>query len=262
MHKLLLALFLWATWVSYGVAGPKVFTVPTRPGVTVRLLLDAPDSPRKDVLLIFPGGSGAHMFKIQDGNIELGNNFLVRTTPLFVNCGWAVVVVDVPSDHQDSMSLAFRTSQEHAADIRHVLDFLNREGWRSFYLAGTSRGTLSAAYLATALADRRLKGLVLTASLEEEVRGLTLDKISLPVLLVHHRDDGCWRSPFDGALKLKELFPRSPRVDLVAVEGGLPPQSDPCSSLSHHGFWGMEKQVVQAICQWLEGKPPPPQVGP
>lgn len=262
MNRVLLAFCLLVSWVSGVGAEPRVVTVPTRPGVTVRLVLDAPSTPVKGVLLIFPGGSGARMFEVRDGAVKLGNNFLTRTSPLFVSRGWAVAVVDVPSEHQDGMSPEFRTSPAHAADIRHILDFLHRKGWRSFYLAGESWGTFSAAYLAAALTDHRLKGLVLTASLGEDVQDLSLGRISLPVLLVHHRDDGCWRSPFDGALKLKGQFPQSPRVDLVAVEGGLPPEAPPCRSLSKHGFYGMEEELVQAMCLWLEGKPPPPQVGP
>ena len=48
-----------------------------------------------------------------------------------------------------------------------MVDFLVDEGAREVYLIGTSRGTLSVAYLATVITHPRVAGYVLTATLAE-----------------------------------------------------------------------------------------------
>jgi len=242
-------------------ASQKIVTVPTRAGVTVRVLLETPASPPAAVLLVFPGARGAHLFKERQGRIRLGRNFLVRSSPKFVAQGCAVAIVDTPSDHPDGMSDAFRTSAEHTQDIRRIIDFLDARGLTPLYLVGTSRGTLSVAHLGITLQDKRVKGLVLTSSLGGILSGYPLSRITLPVLMVHNRDDGCRVSPFAKALALKSKFSGSPGVDFVEVTGGAPPQSGPCRALSYHGFFGREDQVVRVITDWVKGKPIPAQVG-
>ena len=107
------------------------------------------------------------------------------------------------------MSDLFRTSDAHAADIRAVVDLLDQRWPGPHFLVGTSRGTVSTAYLGTALDDPRIRGLVLTASLVarprtrpelRSLRDLPLERITLPVPFAHHRDDGCGATQFDDAM--------------------------------------------------------------
>ena len=181
-------------------------------------------------------------------------NFLVRTTPDFVEKGLAVAVVDVPSDHSLGIDDDFRMSPLHREDIDKVLLFLAGRGYESMYLVGTSKGTVSAAYLASALRNDRIKGIVLTSSMSYNrfLRWLPLEKVAYPVLIVHHQNDGCPSCPYSEALLLKEKFPKSPRVDFIPMEGGSPPQSGPCEPLSAHGYLGIEELVVKAICDWVK----------
>jgi predicted dienelactone hydrolase len=246
-----------------GLAGQEIKAISTRPGVTVQVLLNTPATPPKGIVVMFPGGGGAAMFKGKGGQIHLGRNFLVRTSPKFVQQGWAVAIVDAPSDQANGMSDWFRNSPEHVQDIRKVIDYLDSRGLKPLYLVGTSRGTLSVAYLGIELQDPRVKGLVLTSTLggSQFVGGLPLDRIRLRVLLVHHRDDGCKVCPFQEAVALKGKLSGSPKVDFVEVQGGSPPQSGPCRTLSYHGFLGREDQVVQVMADWLAGKQVPAQIG-
>jgi hypothetical protein len=243
------------------LAGQEIKAVATRPGVTVKVLLNLPEIPAKAVLLMFPGGNGAQMFKEKGGRIHLGRNFLVRTSPQFVKRGLAVALVDAPSDQSNGMSAAFRNSPEHTQDISKVIDFLDAQALKPIYLVGTSAGTLSIAYLGMELKDSRIKGLVLTSTVTQYVGGFRLNRIALPVLLVHHRDDGCKLCPFPEAVSLKTKLSGSHKVDFVEVRGGSPPQSGPCQAMSYHGFLGREDQVVQVIADWIAGKPVPAQIG-
>jgi hypothetical protein len=38
---------------------------------------------------------------------------------------------------------------------------------------------------------------------------------------------------------------------VVLLEGGSPPQSEPCQAKSQHGFLGIEDQAVDAIAQFI-----------
>jgi hypothetical protein len=247
--------------IPFTASTQEIKTIQTRPGVSLNFLLQRPAGTPKGVMVLFPGAEGAHMFRQTKKGIHLGRNFMVRTSPEFVKAGYAVAIVDVPSDHASGMSAGFRNSREHVQDIAKLIDFLNAQGLKPLYLAGTSMGTLSVAYLGTELKDSRIKGLILTSTVTDQVGGLPLQRIACPVLLVHHIDDGCKRCPFPEARGLKGKFSSSPRVDFVEVHGGDPPQSGPCQPLSRHGFLGVENQVVQVITDWAQGKSIPAKVG-
>ncbi len=72
--------------------------------------------------------------------------------------------------------------------------------------------------------------------------------IKVPVLLVHHRDDGCKPCPCWAVERLANSSP------LVSVSGGDPPQSGPCDPQSAHGFFGRDAPVVRAMKDWTLGR--------
>ena len=145
------------------------------------------------------------------------------------------------------------SSDLHLADARAVI----AEARRRFpglpvYLVGTSRGTISVAYLAGALGSE-IQGAVLTSSLFGGGRPPVLGafdwkSISAPVLFVHHRDDACRQTPYAEAARLADRYP------LISVKGGKPPESGPCDPFAAHGFFGVEAQTVQAIANWIFGR--------
>src|SRR5262245_37535434 len=99
----------------------KVVDVPTRSGVTERMIVLTPPQPKAAVVLLAGGHGG---LQIQpDGSMQWGKgNFLVRSRELFAEQGLIVAVLDAPSDHQSSPFLGgFRQTQEHAADLRAVI---------------------------------------------------------------------------------------------------------------------------------------------
>src|ERR1700690_3019937 len=255
----------------------SVQTIETRPGVTLSYLLDTPDVTAKGVLILFCGGTGEGHFAGSGTDVSLSDNFLARTSPDFVKKGFAIALVGVPSDHQSGMLDSFRTSPEHTADIQKLVQVLVKKNLGPIFLVGTSRGTLSAAYLATSIHDEQVRGLVLTSSLSA-VGSLPLQTVTIPVLIVHHGHDDCHSTPYEAAYSLKHSFVKSPKVDFVSVNGGAAgvgyyegrgkkrkggggSGSDPCKALSHHGFLGVEEHVVDVITDWMEGKSIPEVVG-
>jgi hypothetical protein len=121
---------------------------------------------------------------------------------------------------------------------------------------GTSRGTVSAAHLASALGGA-VDGVVLSSTVLRATRGgpgldgFDLGGIRAPVLLVHHAADPCPACPYDRAVALSRRFP------LVTVRGGRPAESDPCGPLSAHGYYGREEGTVAAIRAFVLGQPIP-----
>ncbi len=251
----------------------EIVTLETRPGVTLKVLLRFPNNAPKAALVLFPGGQGEGHFSERNGQIRVGNNFLTRTSPLFVERRFAVAIIDAPSDQAGGMSDQFRTGKEHIQDIKKVIDLVDQKWPGPLYLVGTSRGTVSVAHLGAALQDPRISGIVLTSSigasrpsrldrLPLSLFDIPMDNITLPVLFVHHRNDGCWASNYADALRLRKRITKSPKVDFIEVQGGAPARSEPCEAMSPHGYLGKEREVVTAITDWIASKPVPNQIGP
>lgn len=186
-------------------------------------------------------------------------NFLVRTRALFAERGVSVAVVDAPSDRQSPPFLSgFRQSPAHAADVRAVVAWLRAETGRPVWLIGTSMGTFSAA--ATALAGVGADGLVLTSTVVHSARGertvasMPLERLPMPVLVVHHRDDGCVSSPYAAVPAMFEKLAGATRSKLVVFDGGRS-EGDPCEAFAHHGYAGLEPQVVDAIVRFVLAQP-------
>jgi hypothetical protein len=96
----------------------RVVDIPTRTGVTQRMLVLAPEAPKAAVVLLAGGHGGLQISP--NGSLKWGeSNFLVRSRQLFASNGLTVAVVDAPSDRQNPPYLGgFRQRPEHVADIR------------------------------------------------------------------------------------------------------------------------------------------------
>lgn len=233
----------------------RVVDIPTRPGVTQRFVYLAPERPHKAVIL-FAGGNGGLQITPEGDFAGGAGNFLVRTRELFASHGFAVAVVDAPSDHQQPPFLSgFRETPEHAADIKAVIGWIRQSGL-PVWLVGTSRGTQSAAYIATQLADGGPDGLVLTSTVLTDrfnlpVPALPLDKLTIPVLVVHHEQDSCRVCAYgDLPLLMQRLAPVREK-ELITFNGGIS-RGDPCKAKAHHGFNGIEAEVVAKIAGWID----------
>lgn len=238
----------------------NLIRLPTRPGVQQGLLVGRPRGSTRGVALLFPGGGGARMFRTREDGFRLGGNFLVRSAPLFAKEGFVAAIVDAPSDHASGMGDDFRTGSDHAADVRAAVEHFAREGVQSIFLIGTSRGTLSVASLAARLRHPRVKGFVLTSSMDNMI-SLPLEEVTSPALVVHHTDDECRLTTYSGARASFARLGKSPRKHFISVSGGDTPISRACQALSAHGYLGMERETVRAIAQWLRGEAAPAQVG-
>lgn len=241
-------------------AAEELVTLPVRDGVTESYLLvhDKSSTP-KVAAVSFIGGVGAIDLskRMRDGAARFGPgaNVLIRIRENLAGSDIADAIVDAPSDKlPGGMTDDFRSGDQHAADVRKIVaDLHARFPEARIVLIGTSRGTISVAHLAVSLSDV-VQGAVLSSTVtigNQFGPGLsTFDfaSIKIPLLFVHHRDDGCRLSPYTGA----ERAARG--AVLVSVSGGDPPQSGPCDPLSPHGYFGREAPTTQAIRNYLLGR--------
>jgi hypothetical protein len=258
MKRRLLLLLLAAACA--GARAQEVVDVPTRPGVTDRILVLAPAEPAA-VAVLLAGGSGEVGIGA-DGRPRRGGNFLVRSRQRFVDAGLAAIVVDVPSDRSD-LSGSFRESREHAQDLGAIVRWARGRFGKPVWLVGTSRGTQSAAAAALLLQDASAPdGLVLTSTIlgrapagprgagnARPVTEMPLEQLHVPVLVVHHAQDPCGVcDPARLPVLMAKLPPATSR--LLTVTGGE--SSGPaCEPFSHHGYNGIEASVVADIAAWI-----------
>jgi len=186
--RLAVALMLCLTTAFGSALAEERIDLATRPGITQPVYFTATPSAAASVIL-FPGGSGVVA--------AVRSNFLLRVAGQFAVQGFNVAIADAPSDQANGMSQTFRQSSQQADDIAGIIAMLKTRSPTPVWLIGTSRGSISAANGAARIGPPRVAGVVLTSSVWlGGMAGVSLEQISLPILVVHNRDDGCRDSPF------------------------------------------------------------------
>jgi len=258
--SLLTAILLGSCPPAFGQVVQRVVDLPTRPGVTQRVLYLGAANAQATVIL-FPGGHGGLQLT-PDGDFGWGKgNFLVRTRKQFADHGLTVAVLDAPSDRQREPYLeGFRQRPEHVTDIQAVIAWLKQPTPVPVWLVGTSRGTQSAAFVATELSGSQggPDGLVLTSTIlvdakSRPVPALPLEKLTIPVLVVHHEQDGCKACPYSAIPRLMEKLQAASRKEVLTFKGGLN-RGDPCEAMAYHGFNGLEDEVVAKMANWIQAR--------
>lgn len=229
----------------------EVKELPSRPGTTVRFVFAKAENPVASAVL-FQGGGGA-IGIYPNGSMRV-ENFLSGGAGRFTRNGISVAIPDVPSDRRSLDD--FRGTAEHAQDNAVMIDFLRRQAAVPVWAIGTSNGSLSAAATAAHLKDKGPDGIVLTASTTRapvsqahSVLTAPLHEITVPVLIVHHRQDACHVTPFSAMPELMAALKAARTVELIEAEGGTN-YGNPCHS-GHHQFQGIEADVTRDIADWI-----------
>jgi len=192
-----------------------------------RAVLIKPKAPRGSVILL-PGGDGA-IRAGDNGDINgLRGNQLVRTRHAYAARGLAVLVADSGTD--------LKSAVDYMAAIK-----------RPVTVIGTSRGTLRAAE--GIARGARPDALVLTSGFLSADSGSGSNVMStlgspsaLPrTLVIHHRQDSCRATLPAGVDPFIKWSAGRARVRWLS--GGAE-KGDPCEAFSHHGFAGLDGQVV------------------
>lgn len=250
-------LLVLALWPLAGQAQPEVREIPTRPGVTVRFIYAKAENPVASAVLL-QGGSGA--IGIFPNGTTQSSGFLATGAERFAGNGVSVAIPDVPSDRNHLHD--FRATPEHAQDIAALIAFLRQQGNGPVWAIGTSNGSLSAAASTTRLKDKGPDGIVLSAAVTKRpvsqahpVTDAPLGEVTVPVLLVHHKEDGCQVTPYAAMPDLLAALKSAKKAELIGVEGGSRGSGTPCGG-GHHQFLGIEADVTKSISDWIRLNPP------
>ena len=238
----------------------QIIDIASARGVTQRMVITTPKVVEATVIL-FSGGSGRIGLWEGRWQWEKHEDFLIRSRRMFVKHGFQTVIVGLPSDRKRDRLTNFRHTGEHRQDIESVIAYVRGTTAAPVWLVGTSRGTVSVAHLAAKLADKSVDGIILTATVTvpggtaaNTIFDADLASIRVPVLLVHHRQDGCAATPAYGAKDALDKFSGSPDVGLVLIKGGGPEIGRPCEPKSAHGFVGVEDDTIARMAFFIKKK--------
>ena len=261
-RHLIVAGMLAVSIASAANAAEQVVDVPTRTGHSVRAILIEPDSAPSAAVILLTGGDGLLNITTDGGMASGANNQLVRTRADYARAGFLTLVPDIADDFKTgdkSVANGYRWSPEHAEDIGALVTWL-RAKVAKVHLVGTSRAALSVANAATRLdGAARPDTIVITSGMLMQVNSRqpsaersvgNLDRITMPVFLMYHRDDTCSVTPPDKVLPFKALLTKAASVDVAVLSGGHT-QGDPCEAMSYHGYLGIDGEVVQTVTAWL-----------
>jgi hypothetical protein len=191
-------------------------------------LLNKPESPRASLILI-PGSDG--QLRIQkDGSFSgLVANQLVRTRKDYLKHGIATLTVD----HDLSIPASIAYMRQITSPV---------------VVVATSRGSLRVPAGLSAKPD----GIVLTAALLDDLRGMLGSPALLPrTLVLHHRQDGCYVTPPTSVPPFEAWG--GTKVTVIWMTGGID-AGDACRARSHHGFNGLDDLVVSTVAQFATSR--------
>jgi hypothetical protein len=88
----------------------------------------------------------------------------------------------------------------------------------------------------------------------ETVFSATPRDVRVPALVVANRDDRCNVAPPEDAPRIAAAMTRSANVRVVTVTGGVQRSSKPRGSLTPHGYYGIEPEVIDRIDSWMQSR--------
>jgi len=201
-------------------------------GDKIPYLLTVEGAEPKYVVILMPGGTGRLEPHMQKGEIKFfgAGNFLIRSRDVFADQDFAAVSTDATQD---------------AVRMQAIVDDVQRRFKAAeIYLIGTSRSTLSTISLAKSM-DGKVAGFIHTSSMAA-IGGLDTRGFKSRHLIVHHRNDECRVTPPYAAIGNNKDYGTA----LILVEGGVS-YGDVCEARAHHGYNGVEADIVGKIKDWI-----------
>jgi len=190
--------------------------------------------PPKYIFIVMPGGNGTiGLKKNEDGSPFYGGkgNFLIRTRGLFADDEFAVIVID----------------RGRSLDrMRGVISDLKAKfPSAKIFIAGTSLSTTETIYMSENM-DGEVSGFIHTSSVAS-IGGLDTRNRKSRNLIVIHKYDGCRVTPSGSSIENHERY----GTEIFVMEGGIE-EGDPCQAAGHHGYRGIEQEVVNKIKAWVK----------
>jgi pimeloyl-ACP methyl ester carboxylesterase len=204
-------------------------------------------------VVMFPGGDG-QIGVAANGSIARAGNFLIRTRDKWLARGFLFVAVDAAVAR--AYSRGDRVGPANQRAIAQIVAAVRQRTPAPIWLLGTSAGAPAAVAGAASLPAGSIKGVAISSPLSmpgphDSVFDVPLARISVPVLIQIHQDDGCPSTPPANAARIKAALTSAAMVEVQQFSGGTPPRSGRCEAFAQHGFYGIEDRVVTAAADWI-----------
>jgi hypothetical protein len=227
------------------VAYSQVFDVPYKDDAPTRTLL-TPVKNAKAVVLLFPGGGG--VLNLQDDGSTVNGHTFVRSRDLWAQYGIDSVLVDTPYDLGAGMRNS-RSIRDHQQRILNVVSYYKDKLNLPVWIFGHSMGTVSVTEFVNGgkEKERLVAGVIVAGT----YRTVTIDSdVALPVMAIHHLDDGCASTPFSTSERIIEGRPKQSIAQFIQIDGGVS-EGDVCGSRAYHGFNKKEPELIKAAAQFI-----------
>ncbi len=158
-------------------------------------------------------------------------------------------------DHQSMRGK--RSTAAYAKVTREIVAFAHEQANAPVWVMGTSQGSIAAMNAASHAKGLPLAGVILTESVSilggshETVFDADPQRGRVPALVVSNKDDQCDVAPPSMADNIAQSMRNTHATVLSVQSGGSARSSNRCSSLSPHGYFGIEGKVVDAIAAWM-----------
>jgi hypothetical protein len=223
---------------------------------TIRIAHYRPDAPSAN-LYVMSGGDG--VLRLQANGSGTGENFLfsplIRIRQQLLEAGYALIMIDAPSDMAGGIPFAHRVTTAHAAELLDVVRFVQQRDNLPAWLMGFSAGGPSVANVAINAPRSTPLGLILLSpntGVEPHLLSMNLEAIQRPTLLMTNSSDTCAGTPpANGPVVMSRLAATEARRHAIFTGGSFGSRGGGCDSTGFHGLGGLDTQFVSELTGWM-----------
>ncbi len=228
---------------------------------TMTFLFEAAEA--KATLVSIPGGEGHVGIKPEwtaDRRYFSSNHFNVMlrslSDPKATSGQFNVVIFDSPANLPIVKSWsAARASTDHLSRVEDVVRYYKEKFGKPVWVMGHSQGSVSITELYKRLQDKKSEDLVagLISSGGMNTISFNYETTKLPVLVLHHENDGCVVTTPSNAKRVHTKLSEAGNTatELVFIKTGTGSGSDsPCHS-GYHMYFGAGAEVAKVLDQFM-----------
>lgn len=208
------------------------------------------------LILFIPGGEGMFRFGPQKNEPTLAYYaMLKKITEKNVTSGaYDLVLMDSPyslGDGTFNQVSVMRGSDDHLNRIESVINFYREKTKLPIIIMGHSNGGVSVTEFTKKIIkdnskNNLLSGIIMSAARDEANLFLKPDK--LPVIFLHHKNDGCIGTTYKGAiLAFDKLLKEKNNVSFITIESGGPEGNLNACNSGTHMYYGSFDEVPKKL---------------
>lgn len=229
---------------------PQKSSVDAPPTMT---LLYSVENPQVTVIAI-PGGEGHLRFKETTTGTRNQTALMLRnlTRADLSKLRTNVVIFDSP---YEIFPYDLRKSADHLDRIENVIRYYKKKFNTPIWLLGHSWGSVSVTeFINRSPEARALLAGVITSGSKYEIE--IKDSVSMPILFLHHRQDGCRATPYGYAQSnFEKVKSTNKRVTEIATVKGGEEVGDPCRN-GYHMYVGAYEEAAKFVEKFISRNHP------